>query len=683
MIDKKEADIIGSPPIPWGFSLRLIFEQFLFVQDPDISAIIASKDRLSMAYLPAHNCSQQLGLPRHLLPRITGSIFVIKSSKGTDTDRASKVNVGLNLKFSRRNEEVAGYTRRQNETWLYSQKALALVEDYARNFPDLFQFLGRSQGNGGGGGKDCFFVEDVFPREKEPLRRLEEVQKWLKEQPSNDALRQACGTMTLDNNVIQELERTLGTSGDGDEEGESQGEVKEITMQVRPHLLYKPNLVEGHTAPDEKARNHLFDRVVNVREGYSVPLGLKGVITGIHEKTHTSGDKEMLYDILFDKPFPGGIALRSSAGRSYRLPPSAFINLTFGNQGSSASGNGGGNANGNANAGKRSPNQQGGAVKPTAVVLPISAASGQQPPVGRGGGGPSNYPPKTDSRSGGGGKPKPPKAHAHAGKAAPDPTLLPDPMAVFSGGGRGRGRGRGRGGPPSQPPPPAGAAAASGAGPSELQHLWNQLRLPEIEGSSPSGPMSQPPPTLPPMPAMPMAAPPPPASEEDRVALEAATAKLCQDLKSMMQGGAPPPPANFSTPPPPPRGGQGQGRGGGEKTSAAPPAPGANAKTAASFVPMQVSKKLAAASSRNNSPAKPQQQSKDDEGRGERTAKQKAKPQRQEAAPAAAATTTGNSDEKKGDSKPQPKKEEEQQQQPRKESGGRRLAANFGKPAPK
>lgn len=33
--------------------------------------------------------------------------------------------------------------------------------------------------------------------------------------------------------------------------------------------------------PDESSKYELFDRVVNVREGYSVPLGLHGTVIGL------------------------------------------------------------------------------------------------------------------------------------------------------------------------------------------------------------------------------------------------------------------------------------------------------------------------------------------------------------------------------------------------------------------
>ena len=51
-------------------------------------------------------------------------------------------------------------------------------------------------------------------------------------------------------------------------------------MHVKPHLLFKPNLSKGGSMPDPDTNFQLFDRVVNVRQGFSVPLGLKGTVTG-------------------------------------------------------------------------------------------------------------------------------------------------------------------------------------------------------------------------------------------------------------------------------------------------------------------------------------------------------------------------------------------------------------------
>ena len=45
-------------------------------------------------------------------------------------------------------------------------------------------------------------------------------------------------------------------------------------------FLFKPELQIGNIAPDPSANHRLFDRIVNVRDSYTVPLGYKGTIIG-------------------------------------------------------------------------------------------------------------------------------------------------------------------------------------------------------------------------------------------------------------------------------------------------------------------------------------------------------------------------------------------------------------------
>ncbi len=60
-----------------------------------------------------------------------------------------------------------------------------------------------------------------------------------------------------------------------------------------------------------------------------------------------------MYDIVFDEGFAGGLTLRCSPGRGYRLPPFAMVNLSHGERKESGRGGAGGR-------------------KPTAVVKPQS-----------------------------------------------------------------------------------------------------------------------------------------------------------------------------------------------------------------------------------------------------------------------------------------------------------------------
>ena len=53
--------------------------------------------------------------------RITGTIFLVRGAREQAADHVSKVNVGLNLKFNKRSEEVAGFTRKTEAGWTYSK----------------------------------------------------------------------------------------------------------------------------------------------------------------------------------------------------------------------------------------------------------------------------------------------------------------------------------------------------------------------------------------------------------------------------------------------------------------------------------------------------------------------------------------------------------------------------------
>ena len=49
-----------------------------------------------------------------------------------------------------------------------------------------------------------------------------------------------------------------------------------------------------------------------------------------HTRTHTDGSNELLYEILFDEEFLGGLTLRCSQNRAYRIPHSCLVNISYG-----------------------------------------------------------------------------------------------------------------------------------------------------------------------------------------------------------------------------------------------------------------------------------------------------------------------------------------------------------------
>lgn len=68
-----------------------------------------------------------------------------------------------------------------------------------------------------------------------------------------------------------------------------------------------------------------------MREGFSVPLGLKGTIVAVHRATDSASDSDEMYDIVFDKEFPGGMTVNNcSDQKGYRLHATSFINISHG-----------------------------------------------------------------------------------------------------------------------------------------------------------------------------------------------------------------------------------------------------------------------------------------------------------------------------------------------------------------
>lgn len=292
---------------------------FRDVQEPDLRQVHAMQKSNSPKYANGYRTAQFVGLNSHILSRITGTLFVIKGPRGADPDRASKHNMGLCLKFNKRNEEIGGYTKRDEENnWLYSSKVVDILYEYIEKFPEVFDYLFSKTNSS----KDVHHVEDIFASrpDVDPLERLNELLAWLKDLPSSNAPRQPCGTLTVEEDVVKKIEETVAHVVDLEP-------IEEVVVSVKPVSIYKPNLSQGNSLPDKRVVFRLLDRVINVREGFSVPLGLRGTIIGMQNVEKAA---EAVLDVLFDKSFPGGMAIRSSPGRSYRVPGSSVINLTFG-----------------------------------------------------------------------------------------------------------------------------------------------------------------------------------------------------------------------------------------------------------------------------------------------------------------------------------------------------------------
>ncbi|EEC10068.1 pacman protein, putative [Ixodes scapularis] len=262
-------------------------------------------------YMSSHQLAQWLGVNGLFVSRITGTVYVQMNSR--EADAPSLVNVGLNLKFNKSGEEVPGYSKRANETWFYSNKCHNVLQEYLTKFASFVEkiqpFMDR----------DRISVEDLYYK-GEGKEEVREVAKWIKEQECAQLPRVKSGSESLDEGVVKAIEDTVDKLRAGEQQ-------RSTFLDVQPKSLFRAALHCGWMQPDPSATFRLFDRVVNVRENIAVPLGLRGTVTGICK---VEEGEPKLCEVVFDQSFVGGLTLRCSPNRGYKLSTLSLVNLSHG-----------------------------------------------------------------------------------------------------------------------------------------------------------------------------------------------------------------------------------------------------------------------------------------------------------------------------------------------------------------
>ncbi|GAB6019927.1 5'-3' exoribonuclease 1 [Chamberlinius hualienensis] len=304
--------------------------------EPDLQPIINEYQNCLDDFVGGRIACNRLGISPYMLSRITSTLHILVSDY-------QKINIGLNMKSSKRSEEMPGYTRKSNDGWKYSSLAIQAVDLYLQNYPELFDFL-----NGHPSTSEMLQHEDLLINC--PKVKLSEVESFLKSLPSYSMPCYPCGSEFLPQQLSDRLEEQLRSSRDSSAEASSS---LSKTLNVWPHQLFVPSnvvCVSAELPPDPtKTTVRLLDRVINVKPDNRVPLGLKGTVIGI------IGTDQPIYEVLFDAEFEGALSVRGFASRVYRLRSAHMLNLS---------------------GGKNRKHEQSNEAKPTAVVHPHLATRG-------------------------------------------------------------------------------------------------------------------------------------------------------------------------------------------------------------------------------------------------------------------------------------------------------------------
>lgn len=291
---------------------------FTVPQEPNLNKMMDLNQKSKGAYMNSYNASSQVGISENVFNRITGSVLVIAGMKRQVAENQSRHNIGLQMKFTKTNEELIGFTKR-DRIWLYSNKTVEVVRDYVARFPQIFAVMEAKTSRNN---NDVYFETDFFPETDIKLGTEETfgtLQKWLKEAPSTKADRRQIGSESVEKEVIEAVSNEVKKI--------KEMPMKRISMQVKPHLLYAPSLAKTTTkSPDYQADFQLFDRVVVARELEQYFIGMKGTVIGITRikdlnpvRQDCINREDIFCDILFDNDQQGRIAIENLINISYGL----------------------------------------------------------------------------------------------------------------------------------------------------------------------------------------------------------------------------------------------------------------------------------------------------------------------------------------------------------------------------
>ncbi|EFO19268.2 hypothetical protein LOAG_09226 [Loa loa] len=286
--------------------------------DMSFCDILANYDNYALKWYSIYEVARSLRTTVDVIGRITGCVYVSLNESDSISSRnvpLNKINIGLGLKFTKRNQIVPDFTRRSSEGHcLYSSRAFDMIRNYKMKYPRVFthlEELNNFQGH----------IKQIFPGldGKELNAKLEELKNFLHTVVPKDSLESADSTF-VDSGVLKEVEKRTQIVI-------SKSTLKQTCkrLAVKPRAIFMTELCKGDIMPDPGTEFRLLDRVICVKKLHIAPFGEFGTVIGLLNTG--SGQK---IDVLFDKPYFGGKIMRSGKASGARLPISSVINITHG-----------------------------------------------------------------------------------------------------------------------------------------------------------------------------------------------------------------------------------------------------------------------------------------------------------------------------------------------------------------
>ncbi|PAV74447.1 hypothetical protein WR25_02437 [Diploscapter pachys] len=278
----------------------------------DVRPIVDMYDAICLQWMDSYEAAKMAQINYKIFSRITGTVFLWNAKKedveaGTSKGSGDKLNIGLALKATKKQQEVPDYTyRTENGFWVYSTLCAKAILEYKNKFKDLFEFLSKNDDV-----YDNYYAEDVWSNEALRTRRMSELKEFLEDLHCKTLEKQECGIEYCDSNVVGELERFIKLK--------KKGRIQSVGSCSEASRVFKADLYNGSTMPDPSADFLILDRIVVCRP-QPFGIGNQGTVVAVADE---------YVDVLFDEPISGGYPIRGKLPNGYRLKKSAVINITF------------------------------------------------------------------------------------------------------------------------------------------------------------------------------------------------------------------------------------------------------------------------------------------------------------------------------------------------------------------
>uniref|UniRef100_H2ZAS6 Exoribonuclease Xrn1 D2/D3 domain-containing protein n=1 Tax=Ciona savignyi TaxID=51511 RepID=H2ZAS6_CIOSA len=195
---------------------------FQVPDEPNLARILKKKHTLS-SYHPGWKIASNTGVSGYILSRITGSVYAYYPE-------TRKWSIGLNLKFTKERSGVAGFTKRKDNEWLYSDAVTGLILGYRERFPEVLTYLEETLGKTA---EQDLNLESMFGTTN-VVEKLQELTKWLKSLPSYGGTKVHESSNTIEPIVVSAIDEEIKLFK------KKAGKSKDVTVSVLSRYLYCP-----------------------------------------------------------------------------------------------------------------------------------------------------------------------------------------------------------------------------------------------------------------------------------------------------------------------------------------------------------------------------------------------------------------------------------------------------------